>query len=138
MVGIRPLNFEPIYHLFLQKLKSDKANSLVRREWKQISMTMGQLKQIYFVLLLGISLFIPLFLAYSLYVDLSGTVIFSSDMSFEDPGDEYLSTCQNEFKRFVPTLSSNTLAPWTHFGRESSLLSSPLTPYTQITPVLRC
>jgi hypothetical protein len=88
--------------------------------------------------MVGISLFIPLFLAYSLYVDLSGTVLLSSDMSFEDPDDEDLSTCQNEFKVFVPTVSSNPLPPWTHFGRGSSLSSSPLTSHIQITPVLRC
>ena len=88
--------------------------------------------------MLGIFLFIPIFLAYSLCVDLSGTVLLSSDMSFEDPEDEDLSTCQNEFKVFVPTLSSNPLPPWTHFGKESSLFSSSLTSYTQMTPVLRC
>jgi len=99
---------------------------------------MGQLKHIHFVLLLGISLFIPLLLTYSIYFDLSGTVLLSPDMSFEDPGDEDLSTCQNEFKVFVPTVTSNLLLPGAHFGWESSLFSSPLTSYTQITPVLRC
>ena len=99
---------------------------------------MGRLKHIHFVLMIGISLFIPLFLGYSLYVDLSETVFLSSDMSFEDPGDEDLSTCQNEFKVFVPTVSSNPLLPGAHFGKEPSLLSSPLTSHTQITPVLRC
>ena len=99
---------------------------------------MGRLKHIHLVLMLGISLFIPILLAYSLYFDLSGTVLLSSDMSFEDPEDEDLSTCQNEFKVFVPAVSSNSLLPWTHFGRGSSLFSSPLTSYTQITPVLRC
>jgi hypothetical protein len=101
-------------------------------------MAMGQLKHIHFVLTVGISLFIPLFLAYSLYVDLSGTVLLSSDMSFEDPDDEDLSTCQNEFKVFVPTVSFNPLLTGTHFGKGSSLFSSPLTSHTQITPVLRC
>jgi hypothetical protein len=101
-------------------------------------MTVGRLKHIHLVLLLGISLFIPLFLAYSLYVDLSGTVLLSSDMSFEDSEDEDLSSCQNEFKVFVPTVTSNPLPPWTHFGKGSSLFSSPLTSYNQITPVLRC
>jgi len=101
-------------------------------------MVMGRFKHIHLVLILGISLFIPLFLAYSLYVDLSGTVVLSSGMSFEDSGDEDLSTCQNEFKVFVPTVSSNLLPPGTHFGRGSSLFSSPLKSYTQITTVLRC
>jgi len=99
---------------------------------------MGRLKHIHLVLTLGVSLFIPILLAYSLYVDLSGTVLLSSDMSFEDPEDEDLSTCQNEFKVLVPAVSSNPLPPWTHFGRGSGLFSSPLMPYTQITAVLRC
>jgi hypothetical protein len=101
-------------------------------------MTMGRLKHIHIVLMLGISLFTPLFLAYCLYVDLSGTVVLSSDMSFEDPEDEDLSTCQNEFKVFVPTSSSNTLLPWSHLCRESGLFSSLLTSHTEIAPVLRC
>ena len=101
-------------------------------------MTVGRLKQIHLVLMFGISLFIPLFLAYSVYVDLSGTVLVSSDMSLEDSEDEDLSTCQNELKVFVPTVSFNPLPPWTVFGRKSSLFSSPLTSYTQMTPVLRC
>jgi hypothetical protein len=88
--------------------------------------------------MLGISLFIPVFLAYSLYVDLSGTMFLSSDMSFEDPEDEDLSTCLNEFKVFVPTVTSNPLPPWTHFDRGSGLFSPSLTSDTQITPVLRC
>jgi hypothetical protein len=46
--------------------------------------------------MLGISLLIPMPLAYSLYVDLSETMLLSSDMSFEDPEDEDLSTCQNK------------------------------------------
>jgi hypothetical protein len=88
--------------------------------------------------MVGISLFVPLFLAYSLYFDLSGTVLLSSDMSFEDPEDEDLSTCRNEFKIFVPQVSSNPLSPWTHFSREPNLISSPSTFITQNTPVLRC
>ena len=88
--------------------------------------------------MVGMSLFIPLFLAYSVYVDLSGTVFLSSDMSFEDPEDEDLSTCQNESKVFVPTVSLNPFLPWTYFSWGSSLFSSPLTSYTQVTPVLRC
>jgi len=88
--------------------------------------------------MLGISLFIPLFLAYSVYVDLSGTRLLSSDMSFEDSGDEDLSTCQNEFAVFLPAVSSNPLFLGTHFGKESTLFWPPVTSYTQITPVLRC
>ena len=99
---------------------------------------MNRLKHIHLVLILGISLLIPVLIAYSLYVDLLGTVFLSSDMSFEDFGDEDSSTCERELKVFVPTVSSNPLPPWTHFGRRSGLLSSPLTSYTQITPVLRC
>ena len=105
---------------------------------EQISMTMGRLKHNHLVLMLGISLLIPLLPAYSLYVDLSGTALLSSDISFEDPDGEDLSTCQNEYKVFVPTLSSNVLPPWTHLGRESSLFLSALTSYAQRTLVLRC
>ena len=101
-------------------------------------MTAGGLKHNYLVLIFGISLFIPLFLAYSLYVDMSGSVPFSSDMSFEDPDNEDLSTCQNEFKVFMPVVSSTALPPWTQFGRVHSLFSLPLTFHTQITSVLRC
>jgi len=101
-------------------------------------MTMCRLRHIRLVLMLGISLFIPLFLAYSTYVDLSGTVLLSSDMIFEDPEDEDLSTCRNDFKNFGPTVSSNPLFSSAHFGRGSSLFSSPLTSGTQMTPVLRC
>ncbi len=99
---------------------------------------MGLLKHIHLIVILGISLFIPLFLAYSLYVDLSGTVLLSSDMSFEDFEDEDLSTCQNELKVFMPAVSFNPLPPRTVFRRKSSLSSSPLTSKTQMTPVLRC
>jgi hypothetical protein len=113
-----------------------ESNSIIRR--LTMAKRMGRLKRIHLVLMLGISLLIPLFLAYSLYVDLSGTVLLSSDMSFEDPEDEDLSTCQNEFKAFVPTLSFNPLLPGTHFGWGWSLFSSPLTSRTQITPILRC
>ena len=105
---------------------------------EQISMTMNRLKHIHLVLILGIFLLIPVLMAYCLDVDLSGTVFFSSDISFEDFGDEDYSTCEREFKVFVPTVSSNPLPPWTHFGRRSGLFSSLLTSYTQITPVLRC
>jgi len=108
-------------------------------EEEQIFMSiMGRLKHIHLVLTLGISLFIPLFLAYSLYADLSETVLLSSDMSFEEADDEDLSTCQNEFEDFVPVVSSNQLPSLTHFGRGSGLSSSPLTSYTQINPFLRC
>jgi hypothetical protein len=87
---------------------------------EQTCVTMRRLKHIHFVLMLGISLFIPLFLSYSFCVDLSGTMLFSSDMSFEDPGAEDLSTWQNEFKVFVPTVISNPLLPGAHFGGEST------------------
>jgi len=99
-------------------------------------MAMGRIKHIHLVLMLGISLFIPLLLAYSLYVDLSGTVLPSSDMSFEDPGDEDLSTCQNEFNVFLPAVS--LFLPRLHLGGESSSFLSSLTSLTQIAAVLRC
>ena len=88
--------------------------------------------------MLGISLFIPLFLAYSVYVELSETVLLSSDMSLEDPEDEDLSTCQNEFNILVSKVFSNPLPAWTHFGRGGSLFLSPLTFIAQNKFVLRC
>jgi hypothetical protein len=105
---------------------------------KENSMTIDRLKHIHLVLMVGISLFIPLFLAYSLYVDLSGTVLLCSDMSFEDSEDEDLSTCQNEFKVLVSKVFSNPLPAWTHFGRGVSLFLSPLTFIAQNKLVLRC
>ncbi len=101
-------------------------------------MTVGRLKQIHLVLLLGISLFILLFMAYSLYINLSGTVLLSFDMGFEDAQDKDLSICRNEFNTFVPVASSNSLSPWAHFSKESSLFLYPLTSYGRITPVPRC
>ena len=67
---------------------------------EQNSMIMGRLKHIHIVLMLGISLLLPMPLAYSIYADLSGDVLLSSDVIFEDPEDEDLSTCQNDFKNF--------------------------------------
>ena len=99
---------------------------------------MDRLKHFHPVLMLGMSLLIPLFLAYFFYVDLSGTVLPSSGMSFEDPEIEDLSTCQNELKVFVPAVSFNPLPSWTHFARGFSPFSPPLTSYNQATPVLRC
>jgi hypothetical protein len=101
-------------------------------------MTLGRLEHIHLFPMLGIFLLIPLLLAYSLYADLSGTVFLCSDMSFEDPEDEHLSACQNEFRVFVPMVSSSPFLPWTDFSRGIKIFSSPLTSYTQITPVLRC
>jgi len=104
---------------------------------EQFAMSMGRLNHIRLVLMFGI---IPLFLACSPYVDLSETVLLSSDMSFEDPENEVLSPCQNELKVFVPVVSSTStpLLPGPHFGMGSRLFSSSLAPYAQITPVLRC
>ena len=99
---------------------------------------MGRLKHIHLVLMLGLSLFIPLLLAYCLYYDLSGTVLLSSDMSFEDPDDEDLSDCQNDLKLFVPAIPSIALSFWAHFGGAGSLFRSPLASHSQTKPVLRC
>jgi hypothetical protein len=77
-------------------------------------------------------------MTYSLFIDLSGDVFLSSDISFEDFGDEDSSSCEKELKVFVPTALSNPLSPWNHFGRSSHLFLTPLTSYSQITPVLRC
>ncbi len=105
---------------------------------EDISMTIDRFRHIHLALMVGISLFIPLLLGYSLYVDLSGTVLRSSDMIFEDSEDEDLLTCQNEFKVLVSPVSLNPLSLWTHSSRESNLISSPIIPITQNTAVLRC
>ncbi len=101
-------------------------------------MAMGRIKHIYFALLVGIPLIIPFFLAYSLYVDLSETILLSSDMSLEDPNDEDSSTCQDEFKDFVPMISSNLSLPTANFDGGFSLFLSPSTSHAQTTPILRC
>ena len=101
-------------------------------------MVIGRLKHIHLSLVVGIPLFIFLLVSYSLCADLSGTVLRSSDVIFEDPGDETSPTCQNEFKVLVSPGSLNPLSLWTHFSRESNLISSPITSITQNTPVLRC
>jgi hypothetical protein len=101
-------------------------------------MTMGRFRNIHLVLMLGIAFLTPLLLAYSLYADLSETVFLSSDMSFEGPGDEDLSVCQNEFKVFVPAVSSIILLPGDHLRGENRLFLSSLTSLFQNKPVLRC
>jgi hypothetical protein len=101
-------------------------------------MVMGRFKHIHPSLMIGILLFIPLFLAYSLYVDLSEIVLFSFDMSYEDPEDEDLSNCQNEIKIFLSKVSYNPLLIGTHFGARYFPFSSPLMMSTQNKPVLRC
>ncbi len=101
-------------------------------------MTMGRLKHLHLIVMLGISLFMPLFLAHSLYVALSATVLLSYDMVSEDSEDEDLSTCRNEFKVFIPTVTSNLLLSVADLRGESDLFSPPLKSYTQIMPILRC
>ncbi len=102
-------------------------------------MRMGRrLRHLHLLLMLGVSLFIPLFLAYSLYVDLSGTVLLSSDMSFETPDDDDSLTCENDFKVFAPTVPSILLLPGTHLGDEAIFFWPSFTSQTQIAPVLRC
>ncbi len=110
----------------------------ILRKKKRFSMAMGRIKHIRLALLIGISLIIPLLLAYSLYIDLSETTLLSSDMSFEDPEDEDLSICQGEVEVFVGTISSDLSPPWTYFSRDPSLFLSPCTCHTQTTPILRC
>ncbi len=101
-------------------------------------MTRGGSKHIHLVLMLGIFLFIPLFVAYSVYVDLSDTVLLSSDTSFEDSEDEDSLTYQNKSKIFMPAVPSNLILSATHFGSKSNLFLSPLTSHSQTAFVLRC
>ena len=96
-------------------------------------MTMGRLKCISLALIVGIALFVLPFLACSLYADLSEAVLLSSDISTEDPDDEGLSTCQNEFK-----VSSNLQSPWTHFVGNPNLIPPPSWVVLQDELVLRC
>ncbi len=70
-------------------------------------MTMSRFRYIRLVLLLGTFLFIPFFLAHSVYVDLSGTVLLSCDMSFEDPAGDNSSTLQDEFGVSVSKICFN-------------------------------
>jgi hypothetical protein len=101
-------------------------------------MVRGRFKHIHFVLIVGLSLFTPLVLAYPLYADASEIVLLSFDMSFEEPGDEDLSTCQDWVKVFVPAFSPSLSSPWSSFCRWFSLLPSPSTLYVEIVPALRC
>ncbi len=105
---------------------------------EEISMIMGRFKHIQLAVMIGISLFIPLLLAYSVYVDMSATRLLSSDMSLEDSEDEDSSISQDEFKVFIPASSSTPLLFGSCFGRWSGIFPSPSTLYLEITPVLRC
>ncbi len=100
-------------------------------------MTMGRLKYIHLLLILALSLFIPMILASSLYVDLSGVVFLSSDMG-KDSGDEDSSAYQSEFKVLMSAVSSAPFLPGGHFGSLSCPLWSPLSAHSQNRPVLRC
>ncbi len=101
-------------------------------------MTTSRFRHIHLVLIVGISLIIPFLLAYSLYVNLSETILLSSDMSLEDSDDEDLSSYQDEFKVFEPQVLSSPSFIGTHLGPEFCRSSSPLISSTEKTPVLRC
>ncbi len=101
-------------------------------------MTLGRLRQIHRVLMVGICLFVPLFLAYSLYVDLSRTVFLSPDMSLEDFGDKEMCASQNEIKACAYVISSNSLVLSTCVRSESNLISPPPTFIAPNKPILRC
>ncbi len=127
-LGVDEVNPHPFFQ---------KGQSRGSAQQEQISMTMGRLKHIHLILILALSVFIPMTLASSLYVDLSGVVFLSSDMS-KDSGDEDSSAYQSEFKVLVSASSSALFLPGAHFGSVSSLLLSSLPPDTQDRPVLRC
>ena len=101
-------------------------------------MTLARLRHLHLILLPGIALFVPLFLSYSLCVDLSEIMLLSSDMNLEDPRGEDLSTCQNEVGVFVPTISSAPVLPVTRFDTGPILLSSALAPHMENMSILRC
>ncbi len=100
-------------------------------------MTMGRLKHIHLILILALSLFIPMLLVSSLYVDLSGVVLLSSAMS-KDSGDEDSSAYQSEFKVLMSTVSFAPFLPGAHFGSLSCPLWSLVSAHSQNRPVLRC
>lgn len=101
-------------------------------------MATGQLKHLHLIIILGISLLIPTLVAYSIYVDLLETLFFSSNMSFDNPGNEDFSTVQNELKVLLPSASCHRLSSVTHPRIDSNFFSSLLTADNQITPVFRC
>jgi hypothetical protein len=101
-------------------------------------MTIDRFRNIHFFLMLAISLFIPLFLAYSLYVELSGSSLLSSDISFEDPGGEDLSICKSESKTLLPGVISVLFPSGPTFIGEGYLFSFLKTSHSQNRPVLRC
>jgi hypothetical protein len=101
-------------------------------------MIRGRSKHVHLALMFGISLLLPLLLAYSIYVDPSETVLLSFDMSFEDPGNEDLSTCQDEFTFLVCIASFYPLPSGSYLGNGSSLFLSLLRSRAQNRLVLRC
>jgi hypothetical protein len=88
--------------------------------------------------MLAISLFIPLFLAYSLCVELSEASLLSSDMSFEDPGDEDLAICTSESKILLPAVLSVLFLSGPTFIGGVYFFPFPKTFHSQNRPVLRC
>jgi hypothetical protein len=101
-------------------------------------MTMGRFRNIHLFLMIAISLFVPLFLAYSLYVELSGSSLLSSDVSLEDPGNEDLAICKSESKVLLPGVLSVLFLPKSTFIGEVYLFSFLKTSHSQNRPVLRC
>jgi hypothetical protein len=98
----------------------------------------GKHKKINFILMLTISFFILLFSTYLQYDDLSGTVLLSGAMSFEEPDDEDSSICQAESKVFVATVFSMVFVVGTYLIGQSRFFSSQITSYSQDKSILRC
>jgi hypothetical protein len=98
----------------------------------------GRFKKINVILVLAISFSIPLFSTYLQYCDLSGTVLHSTDMSFEDVYDEDLSILKNEFNTLVPIASCTIFFQSHNFIEECYLFSSQITSHSQNKSILRC
>ena len=101
-------------------------------------MATGQLKHIHIIVLVGVSVLIPPFAAYPFCVELSGFPFFPSDMSYDDPGDEVLSTCQDESTVLASLASFDLLPTLTPLSGRSRIISAHFIWPIQNTCVLRC
>jgi hypothetical protein len=96
-------------------------------------------KSIQIFLVIAISLFILALPAYLRCTNLSETKFASSDLGFENPGQENgLPDNGNELKVFRPTAFSTTFLLSTNLFEQSSHLFSQALSLRQTTFVLRC
>jgi len=96
-------------------------------------------KRIQFFLVIAISLFILALPAYLRCTNLSETKFASSDLGFENPGQENgLSDNGNGLKVFGPSAFFTLFLLSTNLFEQSSHLFSQVLSLRQKTPVLRC